>query len=562
MSRSIVISVGLFFALLSAQTVGADRGDSALISQIEAQRYGLERAWFTQVQLDPARARMTDMIYFVSATQSHTVYEVQYQERKRAFSERDTDRFGDLMGKEKAEKEANAFMEELKLSEIESKLATIQVPETTLYAVTDRAVVHAIDAETGRTRWSTVVGNRDYPVERPGISEDYVAVLNGSTLHLLKRQTGEMAWIRTIQGVASAGPALTAEYVIVPTFTGDVELYDIKETRTLPEIYRSNGRVLIQPLVTPMSVLWPTDRGLLYSAQNDQKGLRYRMEAKQPIVSQAAYASPNKVLAASIDGYVYCLHELSGDELWRFSAGEAISNSPVPIRDAVYVVTDKGSLFALNLETGLEKWSAPQVKRLLSVSKDRLYCLTMTGRLSILDAKTGARIALMATNQLDVFYSNTLTDRILVGTTTGVVQCLHEIELQWPLVHVNLAEAEQKRRPEIKQEGLDAKTKPAAKPGAPGAAEPKPAAGGEDPFGEGGAKPAAGGAKPVMDGADPFGGGAAPKPAADPADPFGEGGAKPAAGGADPFGGGAAPKPAAGGAAPPAEAGAAKEDPF
>ncbi len=512
MSRTIAVSLGLFIALLSVRAVAADRGDAALISQVEAQRYGLERAWFTQVQLDPARARMTDMIYFVSPTLSHTVYEVQYQERSRAFSERDTDRFGDPVGKEKAEKEAKAFMEELKLREIEGKLQTIQVPETTLYAVTDRAVLHAIDGETGRTRWTTVVGNRDYPLERPGISDNYVAVLNGSTLHLLKRQTGEMAWIRTIQGVASAGPALTSEYVIVPTFSGDVELYDIEETRTLPEIYRSNGRVLIQPLVTPLSVLWPTDRGLLYAAQTAQKGLRYRMEARQPIVSQAAYASPNKVLAASIDGYVYCLHESSGDELWRFSTGESISNSPVPIGDTVYLITDKGSLFSLNLENGQEKWSAPQVKRLVSVSKDRLYCLTMTGRLSILDAKTGARIALMGTNQLDVFYSNTLTDRIIVGTTTGVVQCLHETELRWPLVHVTLVEAEQKRRPEIKQEGLDAKTKPSG-------AEPKPAAGGEDPFGEGGAKPAA-------DAADPFGDGAAPKPAA--------GGAAPAAGaGAD-----------------------------
>lgn len=532
MSRTIAAFVGLFIALLCAHAVGADHGDSALISQIEAQRYGLARAWFTQVRLDPARARMTDMIYFVSATQSHTVYEVQYLSRKRVFSERDTDHFGDLMGKEKAEKEANAFIEELKTREIESKLQTIQVPETTLYAVTDRAVLHAIDAETGRTRWTTVVGNRDYPVERPGISENYVAVLNGSTLHLLKRQTGEMAWIRAIQGVASAGPALTAEYVIVPTFSGDVELYDIEETRTLPEIYRSNGRVLIQPIVTPMSVLWPTDRGLLYAAQTTQKGLRYRMEAKRAIVSQAAYASPNKVLAASVDGYVYCLHEISGDELWRFSSGEAISNSPVPIGDSVYVVTDKGSLFCLNLENGQEKWSAPQVRRLISVSKDRLYCLTVTGRLAILDVKTGGRIALMGTNQLDVFYSNTLTDRILVGTTTGVVQCLHEVELQWPLVHVNLAEAVQQQRPEIKQEGLEPKAKPAAKPAAPGEKG--------DPFGAGGAP------KPAADPADPFGGGAAPKPAADPADPFGGGGAKPKAGNAK----------------PPAGAAAADSDPF
>lgn len=535
MSRTTAAIVGFFLAVQSAPVVGGDPSDSALISQVELRQYGLERAWFTQVKLDPARARLTDMTYFVSATQSHTVFEVQYQDRKRDFSERDTDRFGETLGKEKAEKEAKAFMDELKLREIESKLQTIQVPEATLYAVTDRAVLHAIDAETGRTRWSTLVGNRDYPLERPGINEDFVGVLNGSTLHLLKRQTGEMAWIRSIQGVASAGPALTTDYVVVPTFTGDIELYDIDETRTLPDIYRSNGRVLIQPVVTPLSVLWPTDRGFLYSSQTLQKELRYRMEAKQTIVSQPAYSSPNKVLATSIDGYVYCLHELSGDDLWRFSTGEPISNSPVPVGTSVYIVTDKGSLYCLDVESGEEKWSAPQVRRLVSVSKDRLYCLTVTGRLAILDVKTGGRIAQMAANQLDFFYTNALTDRILVATATGVVQCLHEVDLSFPLVHVNLAEIEQKQRPKIKQEGLEAKPQPAAKPAA--GAAPQPAAAGDDPFGQGGAKPAPGAA-----------------------DPFGAGGAQPPADAADPFGGAAAPQPAP--AAPPAGAPAAGDDPF
>ena len=547
MSRTYVASLGIVLLALSATAVQAEYGDARLISQVEAQRYGLERAWFTQVSLDPARGRMTSMTYFVSATQSHTVFEVRYQDRKQSFSERDTDRFGDPLGKEGAEKEAKAFVEELKLREIEGKIETIQVPEITLYVVTDRAVLHAIDAETGRTRWTTVVGNRDYPTEQPGVSEKYVAILNGSTLHLLKSDTGEMAWIRAIQGVASAGAALTEGYVVVPTFSGAVELYDIEETRTLPEIYRSNGRVLIQPTVTPLSLLWPTDRGFLYVARTTQKGLRYRMEAAQAIVSQAAYASPSKVLVASIDGYVYCLHETSGDEFWRFSAGEAISQSPVPIGDSAYVVTDKGAMFCLNLETGEEKWSVPQVQRLVAASKERLYCLSVTGRLTILAAKTGGRIAVMGTNLVDVYYANAQTDRIILGTTTGIVQCLHETGLQWPLIHLNLAEAEQKRRPEIKQETLEgAKPKPAAGQAAPaaGGADPfggeaKPAAGGADPFGAGGAgeaepKPAAGG----QDGADPFGGGANPPAGNAGANPPADNaGAKPPAdnAGADPF---------------------------
>lgn len=553
MSRTIAASVGVLLAALST-AVQADYGGSGLVSQVEARRYGLERAWFTQVSLDSSRGRISDFTYFVSATQKHTVYEVRYEGRKQTFSERDTDRFGDVLGKEAAEKEAKAFVEELKLREIEAKIEKIEVPEITLYVVTDRAVLHAIDAETGRTRWTTVVGNRTYPTERPGVNEDYVAVLNGSTVHLLRRDTGEMAWIRAVDGAASAGPALTDQYVVVPTFTGNVEWYEIGETRTLPKISRSNGHVLIQPTVTPFSVMWPTDRGLLYVARTTQ-AMRYRMEARKAIVSQAAYASPGKVLAASIDGSVYCLHETSGDELWRFSAGEPISNSPVPVGDSTYIVTDKGSMFCLDLEKGTEKWSAPQVRRLVSVSKDRLYCLGVTGRLAILDAKTGGRIAQTGTEAVGFsFYANAKTDRIIAATATGLIQCLHETELQWPLVHLNLAEAEQQRRPEIKQEGLEGTpAKPVAKPAAPAAP-----AKGADPFG-GGAPPAAGGA-------DPFGaGGAAPKPAAGDqggADPFGAGGAapKPAAGGqggADPFGaGGAAPKPAAGGQ------GGAKDDPF
>lgn len=562
MSRTLAAYLGVLLIALSAAAVRADYGSSGLISPVDARRHGLERAWFTQISLDTARGRMTDLTYFISATKSHTVFEVRYQDRKQTFSELDTDRFGDALGKEKAEKEAKDLVEELKLREIEGKIEKIQVPEITLYVMTDRSVLHAIDAETGRTRWTKVVGNRDHFSERPGVSENFVAVLNGSDLYLLKRDTGEMAWTRRIQGVASAGPALTEQYVIVPTFTGDVELYDIEETRTLPEIYRSNGRVLMQPTVTPLSVLWPTDRGFLYVARTTQKGLRYRMEARKAIVSRATYASPSRVLAASIDGYVYCLHETSGDEYWRFSAGEAISNSPVPIGDSLYVVTDKGSMFCLNIETGQEKWSVPQVQRLLAASKDRLYCLSKTGQLAILDAKTGSRTAVMQTNAADFFYANGQTDRIFLGTATGLIQCLHETGLEWPLVHVNLAEAEQQRRQEIKQEGLEgAKPKPAGKPAAKPAepaegADPfgggaKPAAGNADPFG-GGAKPAAdGGAKPAAGGADPFGGGAAPKPAAGDQ------------GGADPFGAGAAPKPAAGGqggAKPPA--GDGKDDPF
>ena len=269
------------------------------------------------------------------------------------------------------------------------------------------------------------------------------------------------------------------------------------------------------------------------------------MEANDTIVSQASYFSPGKLLVASIDGYVYCVHETSGNEIWRFSTGEPISQTPIPIGDSVYVVTDKGSMFSIDQETGAEKWWKTGVKRFIAASEDRLYCLGTLDRLDILDAKTGTHMASMESNLLDIFYPNMQTDRIFVGTKTGMIQCLRETQRQWPLMHVSLEEEAEPDRPEIVQEGLDA-GQPAAQPKQPKMDPFGSGAGGNlDPFGGGGGGAGAGGAGGGN--VDPFGGGGAGGGAAGGAsggntDPFGGGGAGGGAGGGntDPFGGGGA----------------------
>jgi outer membrane protein assembly factor BamB len=525
MFRPIVISVACCLAFLPSRAARAVSPTGGLISSAEARRYGLEPMWFTRAQLDAARGQLTFLQYFVSSKNMHTVFELKSSEGTQVFSERDLNAFGEALGKEGAEQKAKQVTEELKAREIEAKVERHDVPEITLYVTTDRGMVQAIDAETGRTRWALVIGERDYPTERPGVSEDFVAVLNGTRLFLLKRDTGEIAWSRSVAGVPGAGPAISDTYVAVPTYDGDVELYDLKETRTLPEIYKSNGRAIVQPIVTTMSIAWPTDRGFLYVARASKQGLRYRLEARDAIVSQPSYFGPHFFFAASIDGDVYCLHENSGDREWTFPSGEAISSTPVPVGESVYVVTDKQNLYCLAQQDGKIKWVSPFIKRFVAASQTRVYCVNRTDRMEVVDAASGGRVATMEANLLDVFYPNLQTDRILVGTRTGTIQCLREIGQTWPLVHAGTGEAAAKR-PEIKQEAL-----PQAQPKA---APKQPAGGGQDPFGGGG-----GGA------ADPFGGGAGGGGAGGgaaggggaggAADPFGGGGA--GGGAADPFGG-------------------------
>lgn len=498
MSRSaslLAILVLLVTTPMAVQAQGrTTRG--GLIRGDAANRVGLTRSWFTRVQLDSARSRVAHVTQHVSSTNAFSAWEVTHDRGKLIYTERDLDDFGDELGKEKAEKLATEKLESLERAMLNPKMTVQVIPEITIYAMTDSGVVHAIDAQTGRTRWFTRVGNPNYPCEAPSANDQYVAFLNGSTLYVLKQNNGEVAWTRQVRGAPGAGPVVTDRLVFVPMASGAVEAYELEDHRQPPWVYQSQGRAVVQPIWTGFTVAWPTDRGHLYVAQGNDAAIQFRLEASKSIVSQAARLAPSRIVVASIDGYVYCINEQSSNLIWRFSTGEPIIRSPVVVGDDVYVVTDENNIFRLSAATGLDQWSAGGVSGILSASDTRLYCQGRVGRMVIVDRATGSKLTTLPTETLDVQYLNNLTDRIIIGTSEGVIQCLHEFQNHWPVIHA----------PASEQPGTKAAGKPGAGPADAVPADAAPADAnpfGADPFGAGGGAPAA--KPPAEPTADPFG---------------------------------------------------------
>ena len=96
---------------------------SYLIPETTAARHGLTRPWFAQVELDQGRADLTNVVLY----------------------------------------------------------------EGVLYAQTNTAMVHAIDAETGKTLWSKQIGRANQPSMPLNVRGDKLAVINGSRLYLVDR---------------------------------------------------------------------------------------------------------------------------------------------------------------------------------------------------------------------------------------------------------------------------------------------------------------------------------------------------------------------------------------
>lgn len=510
--------------LVSVSTPAFSQGrGSGLISSDVAHRHGLTSAWQTSLQVNRSIGRVAHITQQVS---EWMYVEVKVGDLAYRYSERDRDASGMLIGRTGAAELADAKRKDLEEHHLKPTVTTQVLADVRLYVVTDRGILQAIDGETGETLWSQQIGLSNYYTSAAGANDLYVAICNGSHIYMLDRRTGDVLWTRRARYTVSGGPAVTKDVVAVPTLNGAVESYRVNQDRLhVPHIYRSQGKVFMQPVATDRSIAWATESGHMYVADGLSGKVRFRLEASDTIVGQPAYLAPRYIYAASVDGYLYCCDELNGQMLWRYSTGGTISKGAVAVGEAVYVVTDEGELHAVDYKSGLlqevksaeelaagpakpatKQVSLSQKRRwpvvtgitsVVSVSPTRIYCQGRNGQLVIVDRNSGNITGTMSIGMQDLVLHNQVTDRLILGTSTGTLQCLHEAKLVQPYVHEVEAEKLKSTRPAvIVDAGGDALEKPMAEPMD------------NDPFG--------GGAKPAAD--DPFG---APAPAPMENDPFG-----------------------------------------
>lgn len=312
-----VLSTATYFS-------GAELASAQLITQRNAARVGLERAWFAQVPVDASRSRVTNWLL--------------YYDR--------------------------------------------------LYCVSDSGLVTALNAETGATLWTKRIGRPDFPALGPGASEQHLGVVSGSTLFLLDRNDGHILWARQLGSAPSSGPALTKDFAFVALVTGRIEGYRLSDPAVQPWYYQSKGRTYLRPTTTGRIVSWPTATGYLYVSRADNPGVLFRLETGDDIVTSPAEKAPYLYIAsldgylyameeitgeeqwrystgyavvsspaivgdhayvASLEPTLHAIEAATGKGLWR---APGLSHFAAQGKDRVYASNKYGNLFVLDAKTG------------------------------------------------------------------------------------------------------------------------------------------------------------------------------------------------------------------
>jgi hypothetical protein len=94
-----------------------------------------------------------------------------------------------------------------------------------------------------------------------------------------------------------------------------------------------------------------------------------------------------------------------------------------------------GNMFCLDEKTAAPLWQSPKIAQFIATSPTRVYAADQVGRLLILDAKSGVRLASMPLEGISIKLINRQSDRIYLANEAGVVQCFREEDLKSPVVY-------------------------------------------------------------------------------------------------------------------------------
>jgi outer membrane protein assembly factor BamB len=132
----------------------------------------------------------------------------------------------------------------------------------------------------------------------------------------------------------------------------------------------------------------------------DTLKLAWRFKANGPVVSSAAI-DQGRVYVGSDDGNLYALDLEKGTEIWRFKTNDMVESSPCVVKDTVFTGSTDGFLYALATEDGALRWKQETGAKILGGvnfflpegdDKARVLAGSYDNNLYCFDAKTGEEL--------------------------------------------------------------------------------------------------------------------------------------------------------------------------
>ena len=326
--------------------------------------------------------------------------------------------------------------------------------DETLYILTDRNRVVALDALTGLEKWRRIIAGPEEKVFAPyhydglrltpeplnaiEVTEGYDtfrdvefdAVFWNSYRHVLviDRNSGQLYRDIPFRFTASTAGSASDRSFYVGSSEGLVNALRL----------RSGVFAWGAPMRTSISAPVETEEMLIFAADDSGQLTAWapgRLE--KPVwstnlngaVVAEFHADDRGLFVGTEQNFIYALRLSLGEELWTPVITEGAIRQGLQVGDnTIFAYADRDAMYALNIANGQTRWKNPDARQVLSIMSGQVYLLSTDGKLLRVNEVLGEGDLALPLPGMRHFAPNIELPAIFASTNDGRVFCIRPLE--------------------------------------------------------------------------------------------------------------------------------------
>lgn len=276
----------------------------------------------------------------------------------------------------------------------------------TLYVVRKDGRVYAIDAKTGRQKWTKKVGSLSAASPAFAGGRIFVVTLSGRIV-ALNAKNGNIRWAKDLGSRSESSPLVLGDSAIFGSESGT--LYSLRQRDgRIDWTYKAGGAIKGGPAYSGGKIFVGAYGGTVHAVRASNGAPVWKSStsgARFGFGSGNFYATPavayGRVYVGNTDGKVYSFSAADGRLAWSkgtgaFVYGAAAVDNVNGVGPTIFVGSYDGNFYALNARTGGVRWShqsGGQISGAPTVIGSIVYFSTIdTTNTYGLSTKTGRRV--------------------------------------------------------------------------------------------------------------------------------------------------------------------------
>ncbi len=261
---------------------------------------------------------------------------------------------------------------------------------STVYIGTAEDEFYAISLADGTQVWKADTGKI---YGSPAVDDSYVYVADNLGA-LSAYSSGEAAWTYTGHNIKADVQLDNSILYIVDEYlkVGTVRAINTV-THSQKWAFSAKSQILAPPLITSDALYVPSNENTLYKVSKEYGVPVWTFKSTKSIRTTPIIDDKGILYFGSNDGYLYVVESATGALVWKYFFNDEITSSPVADADNVYVAV-KDTVYALSTATRTVVWKTTMKGKItapLTLYEGTLYVPSNDYSLYALDAETGTQ---------------------------------------------------------------------------------------------------------------------------------------------------------------------------